>query len=139
MTSASAILFALLLAVGQAANFSGKWSVPQPGRNGARINSVLTINQAGSTVSGTLSSGRPDGGAGSSVSTEIFGGKVEGDTITFYIWRGTDRPAKQFYKGVMIGDEINFTVTGGPAPAIVSPNASRSESAFQVTAKRAAN
>jgi hypothetical protein len=40
-------------------------------------------------------------------------GKVEGDTLTFYVWVGGDEPVKQTYQGTMSGEEITFTVTGG--------------------------
>ena len=137
MPSLIVTICAMMLAAAQGStNFSGKWSMPQAGRNGARSVSVLTINQGASAISGTLTSGRADLGTGSPVNTEIFGGKVEGDTITFYVWRGTDKPAKQFYKGVMHGDEIDFTVTGGPAPTIVPPNAPPPAASTQITAKR---
>ncbi|WP_263418250.1 hypothetical protein [Terriglobus albidus] len=49
------------------------------------------------------------------MSNEVFDAKVDGDTISFYVWRGSDQPAKQYYKGTMTEDEIQFTVTGGPA------------------------
>jgi len=118
-------------------NFSGKWSLQQQGRNGARTASILTINQAGATLSGILSNaGNP--GAGAFPSAEIYGAKVEGDTITFYVWRGSDKPAKQFYKGVMNGEEINFTVTGGPVPPNAPQTAQPSGAATQIVAKRAA-
>ena len=73
------------------------------------------------------------------MNTEILGGKAEGDTVTFYVWRGLDRPAKQFYKGAVHGDEIDFTVTGGPAPTIVLPNSAPPDTTVQVTAKRTAD
>jgi len=135
MHSTFAIIFSMILAFAQGStNFSGKWNISQPGRNGARAVSVLTVNQSGTSVSGTLTSGRIDLGTASPVNSEIFGAKVEGDTLSFYVWRGTDKPVKQFYKGVMSGDDINFTVTGGP----VSPITQQPAANNQVTAKRAA-
>ena len=96
-----------------AVNFSGKWSIELPDRHGRLVQGILTLNQAGSEVTGTgalavsVSSAWPDG-------REIRGGKVEGDTITFYVWIGRDKPVKQVYRGTMSGDEIRFTVTGSP-------------------------
>jgi hypothetical protein len=101
------------------ANFSGKWAIQGGGgRGGGRGGGqVLTLNQVGSAVSGEFGSGRGGGGGSTApVNNEIYDGKVEGMTISFYVWRGNDRPAKTFYKGTLnaAGDEISFTVTGGP-------------------------
>ena len=59
------------------------------------------------------------------MTNEIFGGKVDGATVSFYVWRGNDRPTKTFYKGTMnaAGDQIEFTVTGGPTRAGGAPAA----------------
>ena len=44
------------------------------------------------------------------------GGIGEGDTISFYVWSGTDQPVKTIYKGKASSEEsIEFTITGGPA------------------------
>jgi hypothetical protein len=110
-----AIAICLVSGSAFAANFSGKWALQVPsGRGQATV--ILQLNQAGNIVTGTLSPARVDAGTGSALSSEIFDPKVEGDTISFYVWRGTDKPAKQFYKGTMSGDQIDFTITGGPAP-----------------------
>lgn len=138
MPSAIGFICAMLFAFGQGStNVSGKWVLPQAGRNGARGVTTLTLNQAGPILSGSFS-GAGNPGSGSSVATEIFGGKVDGDTVTFYVWRGSDRPAKQFYKGVVHGDEIDFTVTGGPTPANAPSNAAPAGAPAQITAKRTA-
>ncbi len=113
------MLGALLVAVAvaaPAANFSGKWALQSAaGRGGGRGGStVLTLAQAGNEVTGTISV-RIDAGTNSPVNDEVWGGKVEGDAVTFYVWTGTDQPAKTVYKGTIsaAGDEITFTVTGG--------------------------
>jgi len=127
---------ALLMLAGQAnpANFSGKWTVPQEVLPGYRVVATLTINQVGNTVSGTLHLPGSEASA-APVNDEIFDGKVDGSTVGFYVWRGEDRPAKQFFKGTLRGDEIIFTVTGGPPPPfLLAPMKLSSES--QVTAKR---
>jgi hypothetical protein len=120
------LVFALAAAAGAQSvpvNFSGKWSIQgvggrggggAGGRGGAQI---LVLNQVGTEVTGEFGTGRGGGGSTAPVNSEILGGKVEGATISFYVWRGNDRPAKTFYKGTMnaAGDQIEFTVTGGPA------------------------
>jgi hypothetical protein len=95
-----------------AANFSGKWAIETPGR-GAPI--ILVLNQVGKEVTGTITA-RSDAGTGSPVNSEILGGVVEGNTIQFYVWSGTDQPVKTIYKGTMSDEEtIDFTVSEGPA------------------------
>jgi hypothetical protein len=79
---------------------------------------VLTLNQVGTLVTGELvGSGGGGGGSAAPINNEIFDGKVEGNTVTFYVWRGTDRPYKVSYFGTInaAGDQISFTVTGAPA------------------------
>jgi hypothetical protein len=125
------IVGALLGAQSVPANFSGKWAIQGGGgRGGGRGGGqVLTLNHAGSSVTGEFSSGRGGGGSTAPVNNEIYDGKVDGLTISFYVWRGNDRPAKTFYKGTLnaAGDEISFTVTGGPTraggPGVVAPAA----------------
>lgn len=135
------ILSALLAGVAVSAppaNFSGKWAIETPGRGGRAGQTVLVLNQVGKAVTGTITT-RSDVGTGSPVNTEILGGIAEGDTISFYVWTGTDQPVKTMYKGTMSGEEITFTVTGGPArmggfggPQGAAPGAPR-----EVKAKRA--
>lgn len=129
---------AVLAVAAWADNFSGHWTIATPGRGGQVQKTGLDLNQNGSTVTGTLA-GRIDPGTASPVNNEIWGGKVDGDTITFYVWRGSDKPWKQTYKGILSGDQITFTVTDaphqtisfGPTPMTASQNAS-----VQVIAKR---
>jgi hypothetical protein len=111
-----------------AANFSGKWALATPaGRGGRGGPTVLTLNQVGDQVTGTITL-RIDPGTNSPVNNEIWSGKAAGDTLTFYVWIGTDQPAKVIYRGTVSasGDEITFTVTGGGAAG----------SNQQITAKR---
>src|SRR5690349_1524531 len=95
-------------------NVSGKWAIKVPIRRFQRETVlILLINQAGDKISGTLMPDRGDISTGSPQLNEIFDAKLEGNTLSFYVWRGTDQPAKQMYKGVISDDEIQFTVTGG--------------------------
>ena len=126
----------LLLVAGQAApvNFSGKWIVPQEIVPGYQVVGTLTINQVGDTAEGSLHFPGSEASA-APVNDEIFDGKVDGSSISFYVWRGEDKPAKQFYKGTLRGDEIVFTVTGGPPPPVfLAPTKLKPEN--QVIAKR---
>lgn len=98
-----------------AANFSGKWALRDAnGRGGRGGPTVLTLNQVGDTVTGTISL-RIDAGSNSPVNNEIWGGRVAGDTLSFYVWTGADQPVKTSYRGTLSasGDEIVFTVSGG--------------------------
>jgi hypothetical protein len=103
-----------LAAAAQAPNFSGKWAIETPGRAGAQ-QTILVFNQVGSEVEGTIARGGGGGGGSAAPAhREIVEGKVEGNTITFYVWAGSDRPVKTVYKGVMAaaGDQIDFVITG---------------------------
>jgi len=97
-----------------AANFSGKWALSSAGgRGGGRGGpTILQLSQSGSDVTGTITL-RIDAGSNAPVNMEIFGGKADGDTLAFYVWTGTDQPAKTVYRGTMSGDEIAFTFAGG--------------------------
>ncbi len=118
MSMRTLILGALLGAAAvsaSAANFSGRWAIESPGRGGRGASTVLILNQVGKEVTGTITA-RSDAGTGTPVNSEVLGGIVEGDTISFYVWTGTDQPVKTLYKGTMSGEEsITFTVMGGPA------------------------
>jgi len=113
------VLSILLVAAAIAAaavNFSGKWAIETAaGRGGRGSGTILVLNHVGKEVTGTIGA-RSDAGTSSPVNTEILGGVVEGETITFYVWSGTDQPVKTIYKGVMSGeDTIEFSISGGPA------------------------
>jgi hypothetical protein len=121
-----------------AANFSGKWLLVRQqgaggpgggGRGPAPV--VVTLNQIGNEVTGSITPPRGNS-TGSPANVDVLGGKVDGDTISFYLWTGLDRPVKNLYQGKLNGDEIVFTVNLD-APVQTAPNMPRS---FQVTGKR---
>jgi hypothetical protein len=120
------------LVAGQAGpNFSGKWTIPSVGRAPAQ---TLTLNQIGNEVAGELlGGGGGGGGSAAPINNELHDGKTENTAISFYVWRGTDKPYKVTYKGTLnaAGDEIAFTVSGLPARPDGSP------APLTVTAKRA--
>ena len=94
-------------------NFSGKWVMETPGsRAGQTVQTTLVLNHVGGEVIGTIATAARSS-SGAPAGREILDGKVENDTISFYVWGGrSDRPAKTFYKGTMSGDEIVFAVSG---------------------------
>lgn len=107
------------LVVQTALNVSGKWIIQPPaGRGGGRGGGqTLTLNQVGSDVTGEmLGGGGGGGGSAAPINNEIYDGRVESGTLTFYVWRGTDKPYKVRYKGTVnaAGDELTLTVTGMP-------------------------
>jgi hypothetical protein len=96
-----------------AVNFSGKWAIQTDTQGGGRGSAaVLTLNQVGDEVTGTIAA-PVEAWTNSPLNNGIWGGKVEGNTLSFYVWTGTDQPAKAGYRGTMSasGDEIVFTVT----------------------------
>jgi hypothetical protein len=113
-TLAMFLVLAALAVTASAENFSGHWMVETPGRGGQVQQTILVLNQNGGVVTGTLST-RLDAGTASPVNNQIWGGKADANTITFYVWRGSDRPWKQTYTGTISGDEITFAVTGAPS------------------------
>jgi hypothetical protein len=128
-----------------AANVSGKWEIEAiPGRGGRGGPQILILNQVGGQVTGDLGGRGGGGGSAAPVNNELWDGKVSGNVITFYVWRGSDRPAKTFYKGELnaTGDQITFTVTGGPrrGDGAMTPNAGAggppAPDSQQVVAKR---
>src|SRR5215468_2505079 len=134
------LLLALAAQPAFAVNFSGKWAIPTPAgaRGGRGGPTILVLNHVGAEVTGTIS-GRGNLGTGSPVNTEVLGGKVEGDVLSFYVWTGTDQPTKTSYRGTMsaAGDEIQFTVTGGRGGGFGGGQGAGQPAALQVTAKRA--
>lgn len=138
--SARTILIGLAIAVLplSAANFSGKWlltrqqaAAANTGFGGRAAPMLVTLNQLGNEVSGSIMPSRGNS-TGSPANLDLFGGKVDGGTISFYLWTGLDKPVKNMYQGKLNGDEIAFTVTLDPA-AQVPANMPRS---FQVVGKR---
>ena len=116
--AAFGVLMAAIAMPAAAANFSGKWALQGAAGRGGRGGTAIVLNHAGDEVTGTISV-RIDGGTNSPVYDQIWGGKVEGDTVSFYVWTGTDQPVRTSYRGTMSasGDEIAFTVTRGRAGA----------------------
>lgn len=116
LTQAIVLSVAVVLGGVGAQNFSGKWSLSTSQGQGRR-SEILALNQVGNSVIGTLGDRLGDVSAGTPQTNEIFEPKVDGDSISFYVWRGSDHPVKIFYKGTLSGDEIDFTVTGSVTPS----------------------
>jgi hypothetical protein len=130
-----AFVLSVALAGQTAANVSGKWIIQGVGRGGGRGGGqTLTLNQVADEVTGELlGGGGGGGGSAAPINNELYDGKVENATVSFYVWRGTDKPYKVSYKGTVnaTGDEIAFTVTGLPGRGGAPP------AAQTITAKRA--
>lgn len=122
-------VLALILAAVQAsaANFSGKWNIPATGPR--RGPTVLVLNQVGTRITGYIIPPRGVS-TGSPANADVLGGKAEGESISFYLWTGLDKPLKSYYKGTMSGDEIVLTVTTDSVAGAQQGNP------VQVTAKR---
>jgi hypothetical protein len=116
----------------QTVNYSGKWLIERPQRFGRSQQNILTLNQVGNQVTGTLE-GRFSDFSGSPVNRDILDGKVDNGVLTFYVWTGLDKPVKTFYKGTMSGDAITFSITGGLTP---TPGSSAPPTPREITAKR---
>jgi hypothetical protein len=97
-------------------NCSGRWMIERTSPNGNVQRVSIELNQFGTRVEGNVGGGGGGGGSTAPINNEIYDGRVDQRTVSFYVWRGADRPVKVFYKGMLSanGDEIAFTVTGGP-------------------------
>jgi len=129
------VLMGVLAIAASAPNFSGKWALEVPGRGGQMRRTILILNQVGNVVTGSLPA-TPGRSSASPTHTEIWDGKVDGDTISFYIWEGREQVAKVFYKGTLSGDQITFTVTGGAVSYNSRGEPNPPAKPRQVTAKR---
>lgn len=111
------VALSLALAAQMAPNFSGKWIMQGGGGRGRGSAPTLTLNQVGAEVTGELiGGGGGGGGSAAPINNEIYDGKIEQGTLSFYVWRGMDQPYKTTYKGTLnaAGDEITFSVSGMP-------------------------
>ncbi len=98
LTGLLALLSAMLFAADAAGTWKGAFDF-----NGTSIPLVLTLKGEGAAVTGTLE-GLP------SNSTEIHDGKLQGETLTFWVmtdYQGT--PYKLVYTGKVSGDQIQFS------------------------------
>ena len=131
------LVFSILLFSNSARgdNCSGKWVLETAGPRGHEQRIVLILNQTGETLTGTIS-GRNNPAMASPVNTEIYGGKVEGGTVSFYIWLGNDQPWKRHFKGKLSGDEIVFTITSDGPPSSQQYDPDQSTSTTNATARR---
>ena len=112
-----AFLSGSLLIAASAVSVSGRWAMQTTQAAGGGTQQAqtlyLVLNQVGTVVRGQLvSSSSRSSSAASPSHTDVWDGKVEGDVITFYVWAGRDQVVKTYYKGVISGEQITFTVTG---------------------------
>lgn len=110
---ATSILLAAASLSAFAVNFSGKWEIQRRASGGEGNSSlILTLNQAGNEVTGGTNA-TMEVWDNSPVISAIWDGKVEGNTLSFYTWNGSDQPTKMLYCGTMSpsGEDIVFTVS----------------------------
>ena len=130
-----AIVIGALAAPAPAENVSGTWTMQLSERPDRTVTRTLFLNQVGSQVSGSLASAAR-ASSGSPASTEVYDGTLAGDTISFYVWVGSDRPVKMMFRGRMIDDEIHFIVTGSPVRYDVKGKPLEPLAPQEVTARR---
>jgi hypothetical protein len=120
------VLLLLFPAMAVAENFAGKWLIETETPFG-RARTILELSQVEEKVGGTMMTvirGMSRFGLPPSLQQQIHGAKIDGKTLTFYVWTGRDEPLKDIYKGVLTDKgEISFEVERGvgPPPA-VPPN-----------------
>ena len=105
MTKKSLILMlvSLLSLAAMAADLSGNWTGTFHTREGGAFETNLTLKQSGDTVTGQFQSGNND-------PIDIENGKVNGDTVTWIITRGTgDKTRKINYTGKVEGNTMHLT------------------------------
>jgi hypothetical protein len=133
------VLFAVLLVPGafaQTSNISGQWIIQTKSPGGHTQSYILLLNQFQAALTGSLRL-QAEISTGAPSSNEIVDGKVEGSTVSFYIWRGTDQPVKHLYKGIISGDQIRFTITMPPIPEGASQGRTPGSRTEEVVAQRA--
>jgi opacity protein-like surface antigen len=104
MMAAVAVAVAILAAVVQAADVTGKWTGQVPTRDGGTRESTFNFKQDGEKLTGTMTGPQGD--------IELKDGAVKGDDVSFNValsFGGND--VKLIYKGKVAGDEIKFTRT----------------------------
>jgi len=102
MMAAVAVAMAILAAVVQAADVTGKWTGQVPTRDGGTREATFNFKQDGEKLTGTMTGPQGD--------IELKDGAVKGDDVSFNValsFGGND--VKLIYKGKVAGDEIKFT------------------------------
>jgi opacity protein-like surface antigen len=104
MMAVVAVAVAILVAVVQAADVTGKWTGAVPTRDGGTRESTFNFKQDGEKLTGTMTGPQGD--------IELKDGTVKGDDVAFNValsFNGND--VKLNYKGKIAGEEIKFTRT----------------------------
>ena len=109
-----AALLILVLAVAVLAQaVDGKWEAKQTTQRG-EFTTTFEFKNAGGKVTGTMTRG---GGGGGGQPVEIKNGKLDGNKLTFDVTtqgRGGEQTIS--YTGMVSGDSIKFTTSGGRGP-----------------------
>jgi hypothetical protein len=108
---------ALSAAPASAQNLTGTWQITSEGRRGS-VTQTLTLQQDGSTLTGTISfagGGRGGGGGGAPQAIEISDGTVEGSSFgfTMSIELGGRGAFAQTFSGTWEGDSMEGSIEGG--------------------------
>src|ERR1700737_4429734 len=110
------VLLLLFPAMAVAENFAGKWLIETETPFGC-ARTILELSQVEEKVGGTMMTvirGMSRFGLPPSLQQQIHGAKIDGKTLTFYVWTGRDEPLKDIYKGVLTDKgEISFEVERG--------------------------
>ena len=104
MMAAVTVAVAILVAVVQAADVTGKWTGQVPTRDGGTRDATFNFKQDGEKLTGTMTGPQGD--------IELKDGAVKGDDVSFNValsFGGND--VKLIYKGKVAGEEIKFTRT----------------------------
>jgi hypothetical protein len=104
MMAAVAVAVAILAAVVQAADVTGKWTGNVPTRDGGTREATFTFKQDGEKLAGSMTGPQGD--------IELKEGAVKGDDVSFNVEMNFGGNAvKLIYKGKVAGEEIKFTRT----------------------------
>ena len=107
---------ALDAAPASAQNMTGTWQIQSRGQRGS-VTQTLTVQQEGSTLTGTISAmggGRRGGGRGGGAPIEISNGTVDGASFSFTVTFefGGRGPVSTTYAGTYEGDFMEGTIEG---------------------------
>ncbi|MBV9265265.1 MAG: hypothetical protein JO061_03765 [Acidobacteriaceae bacterium] len=105
------LLSCLLTVAAIAADVDGKWTAEVQGRNGETMTAVFNLKADGTTLTGTVSSGRMG-------DAEISNGKIDGDNISFDVVREFNGNSfTRHYKGTVSGDTLKLKVEANRGPS----------------------
>jgi len=115
------VVFLALTMSAMAGDVSGTWIAPT-----LIFNVTLVFKVDGTTLTGTVKTHPGD-------ETEIKDGKIDGDKISFYIVRTSNKKkVKVRFKGVVDGNEIRFTRDADGTVSNIVAKRTRSDSSLSI-------